>query len=522
MTSNLEPRRPPASRSTAFHVAASILLLATATTLDSMRPFGRHYSILYLIPVFYASWSLRGWREIGVYTLILLTAYLRNLFGTERVFTFNRVTGTLVAFAFIGFMWDRRRHMNAMQEVNRDLEERVRVRTQKLTELNEEFKRLVDVRTQFLRNMSHEIRTPLNAIVGIASLLRDAKSESERRELIDTLDSSTQLTLAIVNDILDLSQLEAGRMEIDQTPFSMQATVGEVAQLVEPEARRKGLTLVDDSASCLLPPVLGDQRRVRQILLNVAGNAVKFTERGFVQLQLEVLEQGTERCRVKISVRDSGIGIASEAQSLLFEKFTQADASIGRRFGGSGLGLAITKGLVDLMQGEIGVESEEGNGASFWVVLPFALSSAPTAGGVPSRAVEAVAAQRLRVLVVEDNAVNRRLVERFLDRLGCAARFSDSGEEGLAELERAEFDVVFMDCHMPGMDGYETTKAIRRLEAGGGRRTPVIAMTASVLVEDRESCFRAGMDDFLAKPFSLEEFRAMLERWTANGGVSAS
>jgi len=479
-----------------------------------MRPFGRHYSILYLIPVFYASWALRGRVEIGVHLLILLTVYLRNLFGPSAVFSFNRVTGTLVAFAFIGLMWERRRYIGALQEANRDLEERVQARTQKLTELNEEFKRLVDVKTQFLRNMSHEIRTPLNAIVGIASLLRDAKSESERRDLMDTLDSSTQLTLAIVNDILDLSQLEAGRMEIDRSPFRLQATVHEVGQMVETEARRKGISMVDDSPSCLLPPVIGDQRRVRQILLNMAGNAVKFTESGFVQLQLLVLEQGAERCRVKLSVRDSGIGIAAEVKEALFEKFTQADASIGRKFGGSGLGLAITKGLVELMQGEIGVESEEGKGSVFWVVLEFPLSTRPAADVISERAAEAAAAQPVKVLVVEDNPVNRRLVERFLERMGCTARFADNGAEAVKEMERSGFDVVFMDCHMPGMDGYETTKAIRRLEAGVGKRTPVVAMTASVLVEDRESCFRAGMDDFLAKPFSLEEFRAMLDRWT--------
>lgn len=484
-----------------------------------MRPFGRHYSILYLIPVFYVSWSLRGRLEICFHLLILLTAYLRNLLVPDRIFTFNRITGTVVAFAFIGLMWERRRYIGALQEANRDLEERVRARTQNLMELNEEFKRLVDVKTQFLRNMSHEIRTPLNAIVGIASLLRDAKNESERRDLMDTLDSSTQLTLAIVNDILDLSQLEAGRMEIDRFPFSVQATVGEVAQLVEMEARRKGISLVDDSATCLLPPVIGDQRRVRQILLNIAGNAVKFTESGFVQLELLVLEQSTDHCRVKLSVRDSGIGIAPDAQQALFEKFTQADTSIGRKFGGSGLGLAITKGLVELMHGEIGVESEEGRGSAFWVVLEFPLSTTPAASVIADRAAEEAAAQPVKVLVVEDNPVNRRLVERFLERLGCTARFTDSGAEAVKEMERSSYDVVFMDCHMPGMDGYEATKAIRRLEAGGSRRTPVVAMTASVLVEDRESCFRAGMDDFLAKPFSLEEFRAMLERWTVGTGL---
>jgi CheY-like chemotaxis protein/anti-sigma regulatory factor (Ser/Thr protein kinase) len=275
--------------------------------------------------------------------------------------------------------------------------------------------------------------------------------------------------------------------------------------MVEAEARRKGLTLSEDSADCCLPVVMGDARRLRQVLMNLVGNAVKFTEHGFVRVHLRVQEQGEGRCRVRMTVEDSGIGIPADAS--LFEKFTQADASIGRKFGGSGWGLAITKGLVDLMGGQIGVESEVGKGSTFWLVLGFALA------GVDARAEAKPSAgttQAVRVLVVEDNVVNQRMVERFLERLGCRARIVGSGQEAIESLRAESFDVVFMDCHMPGMDGYEATRVIRQMD---GLRVPVVAMTASVLAEDREACFAAGMDDFLAKPFSLDEFQAMVERW---------
>ncbi|MBS1825452.1 MAG: response regulator [Acidobacteria bacterium] len=501
----MRPRTLLGSRTPAFHAGVSIVLLILAATLDSVRPFGRSYSIFYLFPVFYTAWALRGRLEMGIHLLILFTAYLRNLASGERVFTFNRVTGTLVAFAFIGFMWERRRYIAALQQVNAELEDRVQARTQSLTELSERFRHAADVKTQFLRNMSHEIRTPLNAIIGVTSLLRDAKGEEERSELIDTLDQSSRLTLGIVNDILDLSQIEAGRMEMDQAPFSLQSTVRDVLGMVEAEARMKGLTLSDNTPECRLGMVMGDARRLRQILMNLVGNAVKFTSSGFVHLQLQVLEQAGGRCKVKISVEDSGIGIPGDAH--LFEKFTQADASIGRKFGGSGLGLAITKGLVDLMGGQIEVESEVGKGSTFWVMLEFALAEVEPRAEV-KQSVEMT--QAVRVLVAEDNVVNQRLVRRFLDRLGCTARIVTDGQEALEALRAESFDVVFMDCHMPVMDGYEATRVLRGME---GPRIPVVAMTASVLMEDREACFAAGMDDFLAKPFSLEDFRGMVERW---------
>lgn len=505
MLSLLRPKTLLGNRTRAFHAGVSIALLIVAGTLDSVRPFGRSYSIFYLFPVFYTAWALRGRLELGIHLLILLTAYLRNLASSERVFTFNRVSGTLVAFAFIGFMWERRRYIGALQRANTELEDRVQARTQSLTELNERFRHAADVKTQFLRNMSHEIRTPLNAIIGVTSLLRDAKGEDERRELIDTLDQSARLTLGIVNDILDLSQIEAGRMEMDQAPFSLQATVRDVLGMVEAEARMKGLTISGDWAECGLAMVMGDARRLRQILMNLVGNAVKFTERGFVHVRLRVLEEGGGQCRIKISVKDSGIGIPGDAQ--LFEKFTQADASIGRKFGGSGLGLAITKGLVDLMDGQIGVESEVGKGSTFWLVLGFTMAAAEASAETKA---SVGVTQAVRVLVAEDNAVNQRLVKRFLERLGCSARVVGNGQEAVEALRAETFDVVFVDCHMPGMDGYEATRVLRGMD---GPRVPVVAMTASVLVEDREACYAAGMDDFLAKPFSLEEFQGMVVRW---------
>ncbi|MBL8174238.1 MAG: response regulator [Bryobacterales bacterium] len=501
------------------HALISLALLALCTYLDAARPFGKRYSILFLIPVFYASWSLRGRAEVFIHLTVLITVYIRHSLLPGPVFNFNRITGTLVGFTVIGIMWERRRHINALERVNRELEERVAARTRNLTELNEEFKRLVDVKAQFLRNMSHELRTPLNAIVGVTSLLRDARTETERKELTDVLETSTHLTLGIVNDILDLSQIEAGRLVIDSQPFSLPRTVEEVALLMESEARRKGLTLTHNAAECSLPPLIGDERRIRQILLNIIGNAVKFTARGSVQIIITPEQITPSNVRATIRVRDTGIGIPLEVQSYLFEKFTQADPSIARRFGGSGLGLAITKGLVDLMHGAIGLESAPGKGSTFWVMLHFSVATEQHAR-TPAVPDEPSTQSPARILVVEDNAINRRLVERFLDRLGHRGHMAASGQEALDFMRTTAFDVVFMDCHMPGMDGYETTLAWRRAESASARRTPIVAMTASVLAEDREACFQAGMDDFLAKPFSLDEFRTMLDRWSTAGAAA--
>ena len=375
-------------------------------------------------------------------------------------------------------------------------------------------------KSRFLANMSHEIRTPMNGVLGAAELLAASSLTESQRQLIGTLTDSGRNLLALIDEVLDFSKIEAGRMTLEDSPIALRDLVDGARQLVASRAAQKGLALHVRVADDVPVGVRGDAHRLRQVLDNLAGNAVKFTEHGHVVIGLR-LDGPVEddRVRVRFEVRDTGIGITPEAQAQLFTAFTQADTSTTRVHGGTGLGLAIAHELVHLMGGTLAVDSEPGRGATFGFTLPFAVAALPAAAvATPVDDADVAIPPGLRVLVVDDNPVNRRIAEAMLRRLGCVVETADDGAAALEAWSAAPWDLVLMDCQMPVLDGYDATRRIREVEAESGRRhTQVVALTAHALAGDREVCLAAGMDDYLTKPVTLERLSAKVR-----GAVAAN
>jgi signal transduction histidine kinase/ActR/RegA family two-component response regulator len=397
---------------------------------------------------------------------------------------------------------------------NELLEERIRQRTRELEVAMQKALAANQAKNEFLANISHELRTPMNGVLGMMNIVLESDLDGEQRENLETAQRCAYSLLAVLNDVLDLSKIEAGRMAIEQIPFDVRMVIDDCLKTQSTVAVQKGIALAGDIDESAPQWVSGDSLRLRQILSNLLTNAVKFTENGGVLLRARVIAPSApDRARFEISVEDTGIGIPETKQADIFEMFTQADSSISRRFGGTGLGLAITKRLVDMQGGLIRVESTPGSGSRFIVILEYGLVASDYAA-VALQGPSVVHKGAGTVLVVEDNLVNQRLVEVILRKHGHEVVLAGSGREALEILESGvTFSVVLMDVQMPELDGLETTRLMRR--DSRWQNLPVIAMTARAMEGDRESCLAAGMNAYVSKPIHATHLLSIVENFTA-------
>ena len=379
-------------------------------------------------------------------------------------------------------------------------------------------------KSAFLAAMSHEIRTPMNGIIGMNALLLETGMTPHQRKLAETVRDSADALLNILNDILDESKLEAGQVDLEESDFDLPALIEKIVALLETRAKQKGLSLTSDIGALGDGRFRGDPTRLRQILLNLVANAIKFTERGTVTIAVAGAAADDGAARLRIEVRDTGIGISDEAKGRLFTPFEQGDPSIARRFGGTGLGLSICRKLVELMNGRIGVADRPGGGAIFWfeITLPRASRvNVDQRGSKSTNESGPVAAVSGRILLAEDNRVNIEVATLILEGAGYTVDVARDGLEAVASARRRDYDLILMDVQMPKLDGLSATREIRGFE-GEGKHAPIIAMTANAMADDPRRCLEAGMDDYVSKPIAPAKLRDAVARWIGAAGLPAS
>ncbi len=410
--------------------------------------------------------------------------------------------------------------MDTVAEATAGLEDKIKERTKELQEKTRLAEQSNKAKSEFLANMSHELRTPMNGILGMTELLLDTPKTDEEKDMLLTIRNSGENLFALLNDILDISKVEAGDLKIENIPFNIDTAVRELFQLYDPVALQKNLALTYKKENDIPECILGDLGRFQQILRNLISNALKFTDKGSVTLSLRYVGAKKKQA-LHFIVRDTGMGIPEDKLPIIFDKFTQADTSTSRKYGGSGLGLAITRQLVELMGGKIDIKSIVGKGTIFYGFFPTSL---PEKKQKPVNiASDSVANQTIgghgfdksvKVLAVDDHPINMKFIVKLLTKMGFShIDTAESGAEALKQLEQSDYGVVFMDCQMPDLDGYEATQIIRKNEAGTDKHQLVIAMTANAMVGDKEKCLKAGMDDYISKPVKTDRLSRLLQKW---------
>lgn len=436
-------------------------------------------------------------------------------FWQRSWFTVSTSLGVVILLALF-FRFRRRREL----ETRRALEDAVRERTQHIEAQKEQIERLLEqaqhsneLKSEFLANMSHEIRTPMNGVLGMTALALATELSEEQRGYLETVHHSADSLLQVLNDILDFSKIEAGRLDIECVGFTVRTIVEEAVKPFRFAAEQKGLDLRVDCDDDVPVQAGGDPGRLRQILTNLVGNAIKFTQQGEVRVTVQLLDSGATGPLVAFRVRDTGIGIAAESLPIIFDQFRQADGSMTRKYGGTGLGLAICRRLAELMGGSLTVTSELGLGSEFTCTLRLANSWPAVEVREPLTLTPSVPS--LRILVAEDNEVSRRLVQRLLSRQGHLVSTAVDGREAIDRYTAGGLDLIFMDMQMPELDGLEAVQAIRHAEKGSGRRTPIIMLTANAMLGDRERCIESGADGYLTKPVSAAQLQAAVIQFSA-------